>query len=1236
MACLLAAAFVGSGPYSPDVQQAFINAFNRGRFASLVNPIPFSDIRPLTGSTGLIQEFTSKANSADKLALIKRDPAEPGSLTDTVQVYSDLYAAYLTAGVANAGLPLNDTTLCAEPPGGYLCNYQLFSKNYGLFVYSQPVSTIVKLADPEFSVWSSAGGVGSSLGIPTGPPGTVTSVSGTAGTRQPFAKGAIYSYPPNSATATTLSVSGAVYQEFSRFGHLILGFPTTEDIALPSGLHRQSFQGGKIEYTPGNRPVTVFPLSRILITGFGVGVSLKTGESVVLRLVAIDSQGDVAFGRTLNWSSSDVKVAVVAGDGDSAIVRATGSGQARIIVTGEGLTSAPLIVTVGAVCCEVGEGAPSGAISQSFVSALARNRVTVSLPNPTPVVTLGAGYVQVFSLTGNAAPIAVSQTGSSALAYVSGGSTYSAYIARGGFTGSLGFPASDAANGGTQFFSTGAALAGVPVLVVPAAIAAKWRQLGAESGFLGNPSSDAAAFTSASGGTGSRQSFAGGAVVSVGASPQTSSAFAVSGLILTRYLELGGPAGSMGVPLGDQGLRVGLPAQDFENGYLDVPTGSRVAVEHFNARVPKVGVTPTSVGPGGRVHVNISGFSPGVAFTVSSTGQANFVVPAPGGSFSWDISIPASAKPVSTTISARSANGTDVASASYSITSVAQLQPRLSVVSGDQQSGVPGAQLSAPLVAILRDSSGNPVPGVAVSYSVSPGASAVLPAFTDAEGRISGYLRLPLAPGVAVISVTAGGQVVSFSALSSARIIANFPPVAPSANFRTGLVSAAASLLRYQQIAGSLSVTNGLAASTLLNDYLLTNGGFGVSEVGSTIANLWAASRFAGAVVATETPTPDGIRDLISGGSPVLVILKLKSDAGVLGSAAVDAIGVNDDGTIAIADPNTGYSRARLSDYLQGFDGIQGTIANVVRFVPGSGVVRGFIVSTPLSAGSTTVPVAGTCAPPLDFFDGQNSGVRFVACDGLQDAYQIGLAAGKEGGLFDLASGRFQVFSPGASGGLQLTPTPDGFTFAPQSTSIAAAVNAADASSGLSPGGLFSIFGTGFVAGSAVSRVTINGVVAPVLASFPFQINAQVPPSVAAGSVSLQVEGPFGTAIRTVTVVPVSPGIFGLARGFAAVINQDGSINGPESPAQRGQFVSIYGTGLGAVAIRNGLATVTAPVSVVLNGSILTPSFAGLSPGSTGLYQVNVQIPAGTVPGTGIVSVTVSGKTSSPLSIAVQ
>ena|SRR5690349_9755617 len=84
---------------------------------------------------------------------------------------------------------------------------------------------------------------------------------------------------------------------------------------------------------------------------------------------------------------------------------------------------------------------------------------------------------------------------------------------------------------------------------------------------------------------------------------------------------------------------------------------------------------------------------------------------------------------------------------------------------------------------------------------------------------------------------------------------------------------------------------------------------------------------------------------------------------------------------------------------------------------------------------------------------------------------------------------------------------------------------------------------------------------------------------------------------------------------MGAVVNQDNNLNGPSSPLPRGQTLVIYATGLGAVRLQGDLFVVMNPVTVVLNGQELPVAFAGLTPGYSGLYQVNVTIPAMTAPG---------------------
>ena len=102
-------------------------------------------------------------------------------------------------------------------------------------------------------------------------------------------------------------------------------------------------------------------------------------------------------------------------------------------------------------------------------------------------------------------------------------------------------------------------------------------------------------------------------------------------------------------------------------------------------------------------------------------------------------------------------------------------------------------------------------------------------------------------------------------------------------------------------------------------------------------------------------------------------------------------------------------------------------------------------------------------------------------------------------------------------------------------------------------------------------------------------------------------------------------------------MNADGSVNSPVNPLSRGQYFTIYATGLGVVLKQGPYSVTGQPVTVVLNGTELPVLFAGLTPGYTGLYQVNVVIPAATPPGLSLtLSLKEGGQLSNVVSVAIQ
>jgi uncharacterized protein (TIGR03437 family) len=174
-----------------------------------------------------------------------------------------------------------------------------------------------------------------------------------------------------------------------------------------------------------------------------------------------------------------------------------------------------------------------------------------------------------------------------------------------------------------------------------------------------------------------------------------------------------------------------------------------------------------------------------------------------------------------------------------------------------------------------------------------------------------------------------------------------------------------------------------------------------------------------------------------------------------------------------------------------------------------------------------------------------------------------------------------------------------------------------------------------------------------MFSSFPGQLNVQVPLELA-GSTSAQVVVTVAgqaSAPVTVSIGSFSPGIFVINNGYGAVqiantslfAAPSGSIPGAQSRgANPGEFITIYSTGLGAVANPpatgapgSGNPTVTVP-QVTVGGVPATVSFSGLVGGLVGLYQVNVQIPAG-APAGGFVNLVMSigGVQSNVVPIAV-
>jgi adhesin/invasin len=95
--------------------------------------------------------------------------------------------------------------------------------------------------------------------------------------------------------------------------------------------------------------------------------------------------------------------------------------------------------------------------------------------------------------------------------------------------------------------------------------------------------------------------------------------------------------------------------------------------------------------------------------------------------------------------------------------------------------------------------------------------------------------------------------------------------------------------------------------------------------------------------------------------------------------------------------------------------------------------------------------------------------------------------------------------------------------------------------------------------------------------------------------------------------------------GDGALRHGNATIISAANPAKIGETIEMYLTGMGGVtpALLDGapaplaepLARVTGPVAVTIGGVPCEVAFSGLTPGLAGLYQLNIKIPAGLVPG---------------------
>jgi uncharacterized protein (TIGR03437 family) len=399
----------------------------------------------------------------------------------------------------------------------------------------------------------------------------------------------------------------------------------------------------------------------------------------------------------------------------------------------------------------------------------------------------------------------------------------------------------------------------------------------------------------------------------------------------------------------------------------------------------------------------------------------------------------------------------------------------------------------------------------------------------------------------------------------------------------TGYVGGVASL--YTQSASGLKYTfsNGAAVATFPTNGTLISGQkyFYFSKDGSFM--------FGGSPITSNTPF-DMIVGVKSGATPALSGLYYQAGVDVYPDSGDQDSYFGSFNVIAGAAPQTYLGHERINDY------------------GGSSVVDYTYNDTISLSGNTF----------------SNTYARYV----------VGA-----GGAVEITSGIGAYL--GLSVALQ-APTPTGSGVFLNPTGVVNSASDAPFTASIAPGELLTVYGSNLADATQVAgipfpmslgnvQVNIGGLPAPIYYVSSGQISAIVPYGVTIGSIAqIQVINDMGSSnIVTDYVAATAPGVFTQNQngtGYGEIEHlgignssaPPGSIVSSTYPALMGESLAVYLTGLGTVspAISDGapgpattLSNTTNTIAVDFDGTAGTNDFAGLAPGYSGLYQLNVTVP---------------------------
>jgi uncharacterized protein (TIGR03437 family) len=441
---------------------------------------------------------------------------------------------------------------------------------------------------------------------------------------------------------------------------------------------------------------------------------------------------------------------------------------------------------------------------------------------------------------------------------------------------------------------------------------------------------------------------------------------------------------------------------------------------------------------------------------------------------------------------------------------------------------------------------------------------------------------------------------------------------------------------------GKLSVVGGTSVAspvfagitTLLNQRLVSSGRQSVPGLGNMNPQLYALAQ----------TSPTAFHDVITGDNMVTISCGARSRGcvpGTYGYAAgagydlASGLGSVDANQLVNAWSGAGASTARGSAAL-----------SIMSSAPSIPVGDTFTLTATVKGQN-----GGTPTGAVTFFSGSTSlgsanlsGATGVATATLQvSAAQLALGASSITAQY---SGDASYNAASASVTVSVTSNVTG------PPSISAVSNGASFRQSFAPGMVLSVFGSNLspAAFSAPSAplpaqiagvsATVNGFAAPLYYVSSSQVNLQIPYEAASATSQavLTISNSGGSASASFNLSAAAPGIF---------TNQGVAV--PFGSATRGQVVTLFITGAGAVnppvgtgtapAAQTPVANLPAPVqavSVSVGGVNAPTTFVGIPAGLVGVVQVNYQVPQSAPVGQQNLVVSVGGVSSPPATITIR